>query len=194
MHPAAWYCVPLLLASMFVLSWKKLPYFPIEISHAMASSVAAKAVIKIVSPSLYVLCQNRHDKAAWLCFVIIAYFDDVSYWTVHMLGVWGLGVVTFFTVSGTRSVAVASFALGLYIGRAFSRYFAVWLLEGVPLLQVHWRVREIEHWGRAHPVVLLVFRFAGFVQWVIVLMLLSLYTQHDELRDIAHAWAAALEK
>ena len=193
MHHYAWAVVPLLLGAMFGISWKKLPYFPIEISRAMASSKEALLVIRVTSPFLWFLCQNWYDRAAWACFLVVAFFDDVNYWVPHMIGVAGMAAVTARLVLGTDGT-LFWIAAALYAFRAALRYASVWLVEGVPPARVHQRVREIERTGYTpSPFVLNAFRVSGFIQWTIVPLVLSLFIREDGLRDVAEALARTMQ-
>jgi hypothetical protein len=173
MHFLSKHLIALILGCVFAVSWSKLPYFPIEVSRAIASSDKSLLVLRVLGLVLVVLCQNAHDIAAWACFMIVVYADDVNYWTLHMMGVAGIAAVSY-SIENSFSVFVR--AALLYALRVCLRGSAVWLLEGTPLLQVPKRVLQIGYDGKSESRLLLaVFRLSGLIQWVIIWTVLDLY-------------------
>lgn len=83
---------------------RKVPYFPIEISRTAASGQTSLLTFRVgVLSILLTLFWTGHLTLTtfilWIGLSIVAVFDDVSHWGLHMMG-----VAVVFTVMAVRSI------------------------------------------------------------------------------------------
>src|SRR5271156_743426 len=79
-----------LAALFYVGPYASLPYFPIEISRTAATNPLSKIILLVglVTSFVHLPFYNRGVELyiAWMGMVILAVFDDVTYWSIHMFG------------------------------------------------------------------------------------------------------------
>jgi hypothetical protein len=158
-----------------------IPYFPIEISRTAASLPYAANVFKLGVASLAIHLPLFDSTDAqdslypiWLGLVIVALFDDATYWGAHMLGVliMAMGFIPLL-FERDRLILFCSAVL-IYGIRIILKGIVVACLEfDVSVTQLPWilpsvfrKSLEIMQRGSSHSFVTDVFRVCGVLQWV----------------------------
>jgi hypothetical protein len=174
---------------------RAVPYFPIEVSRTAAAGPWSQRVFTagVLSLGGTLLVTgggaNASTLAIWLSLVVIALFDDVYHWTLHMLGVAGLGATVATLLVGSRhwqhDTCVLGLAAVLYLARLAMKALAVWHFEPhdprwspdaspdallYPLQHCFRLSQDIMYHGGGGghaEATLLVFRLCGVLQWVV---------------------------
>ena len=171
----------LLVATLSVLgtlwhAWPHVPYFPIEVSRAAASHPNAAAGLQFLAWLTFPFIEDRYDGLFTVALWVIAYFDDVDYWFVHMCGVGLLGLAVAWREYNKRDRRCdAEYALYFYLLRIPVQFYAVVVLEGAwssTLLgwpaAIKEKAMDIKYQGdvacRA-PSTVSLFQLVGLVQW-----------------------------
>ena len=123
---------------------RRVPYWPIEVSRTAASGPAAFTVFVVGAATLGVtlyqtatLCATT--AALWLALLVIALFDDVSFFEAHMGGVAALAAVAVAAAvqAGRGAVVPLGAGAALYLFRVVIKVAAVLAYERLPTLD--WR-------------------------------------------------------
>jgi hypothetical protein len=154
-------------------------YFPIEISRTAASLPFAANVFKLGVLSLGAQIPFASSKDAfipiWIGLLMIAFFDDVTYWGVHMFGVllMFLGFLPLLLLGGPDKTILFVSAISIYLLRIGLKTMVIVLIElDLPINQVvasrtaiFTKSLDVMQHGSLNPDVVDVFRVCGVVQW-----------------------------
>ncbi len=159
------------------------PYFPIEVSRCIASNERALHVwfAGLFASTLAVLWEGLPSRALALLFcalALIGYFDDVTNWTMHMLGVALLGFVCLCLAHTKGQWLAVALAGSLYGARIVLKYCAiVWYetqsLDIARTTDVGFRIMytgQCKSWQTKA-----VFQTCGIMQWAVFVILSTLF-------------------
>lgn len=163
---------------------RSIPYFPIEISR-LATGLHSRWVFLAGTILAFVASgfSSWNDDPCLLFaltgLVVLAVFDDRAHWGLHMIGV----IMIMFAVIGKwflcrEGGGLLLVALGLYVSRIVIKTVAVMMYESKTggLYEVFDISLKIMYSGHVQEQVTLnVFRFAAACQWVVFLLLGSLF-------------------
>lgn len=178
------------------------PYYPIEISRTATGSVSWYVFAYGLTACSGVLWWEIRDKLiqqhvgiiiTWIGLLLLAWVDDVTSWSVHMLGAALLGVGTTMHVllyHQREHLVIVACALFLYAARLVLKTAVVMALElRIPLsawssLATSSEMRaklittslSIMYDGNVvNPLTLGVFRTTGVMQWLVFALMSTLY-------------------
>jgi hypothetical protein len=180
--------IVLVLVAITSLSHGHVPYFPIEISRLAADgSVYTRNIFSyglLMLPIIVIVMDETKRwwtlefAAAFFSLQLVTFFDDVHYWSIHMLGVAGLGLSAtayVYTHASYRTFFILFTAGILWCIRLALKLGVLWWTQptgtNYPAL-----ARQIMYNGQCErsDVVLSVFRVCGVMQWVVFGILLQL--------------------
>lgn len=131
----AWLAVTVLITQTIALCKRSVPYFPIEISRTVAANETTKyaflfGVVSLLLPIMYTGDYLTY-MPVWCALVMLAYYDDKSAWTVHMLGVAMALVCASFRIyeHGMIGVNIIALASTAYLSRVIIKLVCVNSLE-----------------------------------------------------------------
>lgn len=160
---------------------QKVPYYPIEFSRTAASSVHTNQIFTFGALSLVlsILIEERFTLLLpWFGLFILAAFDDVYHWDVHMCGIFMMmiGVVLHLLFMPKLNDRFTLFLCAniIYVIRVVLKFFVVASAE-LSLLPWQWHERiplifdtclHIMYHGSSNEVVLLIFKTTAVLQWL----------------------------
>ena len=158
-----------------------LPYFPIEISRIAASSRVGKFVFQVgVATLIFTLLLSSEFNGTTLflyfALMLIAYFDDVNNWGLHMLGVGLLFLVGVYHLynegsSVLRPILVATL---IYFTRLLVKMvvmcdctqYHLFLIDSEFRSSIFRQALQIMYHGSSDPVIITTFKLCGVLQWL----------------------------
>ena len=180
--------VVIVLVQIVALYDGQVPYYPTEISRTVASSDSAGAIFKagvLTLPLTLWLSGSAHLQSfgVWAALMIIACYDDVDSWGLHMAGVGLLGAVAVCNTwtKGIDAALPLCAAFLLFGLRVVFKFLAILLFE-LPLLKVDWKDQSFLHVlvqtyascmynGPLSRSSLPMFKLGGVLQWVVFYLL-----------------------
>lgn len=171
---------------------KSTPYFPIEISRTATGPVALRVFqigVSLCTGVLWFESETSTPIWPWLGLLLLAWVDDVTSWSIHMLGVaiMALGTARMvFWYQPHEHIAIVMCCGVLWFARLLMKWIAVVALEHKQLLWDHrtWHtftrvtqdMKRIMYNGDAtHPLTIYVFRITGVMQWLVFLLMSTVY-------------------
>ena len=175
---------------------KTIPYFPIEISRTAVGPYASQFFLLMVCV-LGIATYAQHGLvsryfSAWLGIFVVATYDDVNYYTIHMLGAYHIFLtaasLAFINYKNQDFWILLSVITLLYVLKLAFKATPVWFIETsdretlVPLsddlaniVQSCKKISYGTYDGELSHVTKILFKLSAVFQWVIFWMIYQLF-------------------